>query len=748
MTGPLLRAAGEPWDLRKAFDYLAYPEMDFKIPVGTVGDNYDRYRVRVAEMVESARIIEQALDALPEGPFIADDRKYVLPPRSELSTSMESLIHHFKLVTEGYRVDARRGLLRDRVPARGARLLRPRRRLLEAGPGPLPRPLLRQPAGLQGHGDRQLRRRHDLQPRHARPDPRRGRPMSPVDGAGVSNPNLPVDRAVTEGRVPDRTPGGDPGAARSRLPGGAARADRDADGAATRTANRPRSRRSGRCSERYGWCTPEGIRQAAAVMRVTPAYLESVASFYDLLHTEPVGTHQIAVCTNISCWMRGGDELLDAFRAAAEGDEDLFVTGFECLGACDIAPMASIDERYFGPLEAAEAATAIDQLLAGDEVLPEKALAKRPLAGDTGRRRPMPHALRPASCSSTPRTRRCARSTATRATAATRRWRRPTARWRQDEVLKELEDSGLRGRGGAGFSMGKKASFLPRGEMAKYLCCNADESEPGAFKDRELMQRNPHQLIEGIAIAALAADAGHAFIFIRGEYDSQADILDAAVAEAYEAGYLGKDILGTPPRPRAGRPPRRRRLHLRRGDGAARRARGQARQPAPEAAVPGGAGPLRRADADQQRRDALQRAADRRQRRRVVQGLRHRAVAGDQGRLDLRRRAPARQLRGRAGDPDPRADLRPRRRPARGPRGQGLLPRRLLLAGAHRRGGRSTSPTASRRWPRRARCSAPARSSSPTTASRSRTWRCARRASTTTSPAASAPPAARAPTGR
>ncbi len=114
-----------------------------------------------------------------------------------------------------------------------------------------------------------------------------------------------------------------------------------------------------------------------------------------------------------------------------------------------------------------------------------------------------------------------------------------------DEILKELEDSGLRGRGGAGFAMGKKASFLPRGDMAKYLCCNADESEPGAFKDRELMQRNPHQLIEGIAIAALAAGAGHAFIFIRGEYDLQADILDAAVAEAYEAGYLGENILGS-----------------------------------------------------------------------------------------------------------------------------------------------------------------------------------------------------------
>ncbi len=104
VTGPLLRASGEPWDLRKVFDYLAYPDLEFGIPVGTVGDCYDRFRVRMAEMRESVRIIEQALDGLPEGPHIADDRKYVLPPRSELSTSMEALIHHFKLVTEGYRV--------------------------------------------------------------------------------------------------------------------------------------------------------------------------------------------------------------------------------------------------------------------------------------------------------------------------------------------------------------------------------------------------------------------------------------------------------------------------------------------------------------------------------------------------------------------------------------------------------------------------------------------------------------------
>src|SRR3954462_12843809 len=104
VTGPLLRAAGNPWDLRKAHPYSSYEDFDFKIPIGTQGDNYDRFAVRLAEVYESVKIIEQALDGLPEGPHIADDRKVVLPPRHELATSMEALIHHFKLVTEGFRV--------------------------------------------------------------------------------------------------------------------------------------------------------------------------------------------------------------------------------------------------------------------------------------------------------------------------------------------------------------------------------------------------------------------------------------------------------------------------------------------------------------------------------------------------------------------------------------------------------------------------------------------------------------------
>ena len=104
VTGPLLRAAGNPWDLRKADPYCSYEDFDFKIPVGTVGDNYDRYACRLAEMYESVKIAEQALEGLPEGPFITEDRKVALPPRHELATSMEALIHHFKLVTEGFRV--------------------------------------------------------------------------------------------------------------------------------------------------------------------------------------------------------------------------------------------------------------------------------------------------------------------------------------------------------------------------------------------------------------------------------------------------------------------------------------------------------------------------------------------------------------------------------------------------------------------------------------------------------------------
>jgi NADH-quinone oxidoreductase subunit F len=114
-----------------------------------------------------------------------------------------------------------------------------------------------------------------------------------------------------------------------------------------------------------------------------------------------------------------------------------------------------------------------------------------------------------------------------------------------EQVTEELSASGLRGRGGAGFPSGKKISFIPKVDVDKYLVCNADESEPGTFKDRELMQKSPHMLIEGIVIAAFAAGANTSFIYIRGEYVEQADIIDAAIVEALDAGFIGEDILGS-----------------------------------------------------------------------------------------------------------------------------------------------------------------------------------------------------------
>ena len=129
--------------------------------------------------------------------------------------------------------------------------------------------------------------------------------------------------------------------------------------------------------QRYGWCTPEGIVQAACVMRVTPGYLVSVATFYDMLETQPAGRHDVYVCTNISCSLNGADALHEAFDRAVGDDPEFNVRSFECLGACDLAPMASIDGQYVGPIELDEVDTVVQQVREGQEPLPEKQLARR-----------------------------------------------------------------------------------------------------------------------------------------------------------------------------------------------------------------------------------------------------------------------------------------------------------------------------------------------------------------------------------
>jgi NADH:ubiquinone oxidoreductase subunit E len=132
----------------------------------------------------------------------------------------------------------------------------------------------------------------------------------------------------------------------------------------------------------HGWCSPEAITQVAAVMQVTPAYLSSITTFYDMLNTAPLGRHQVYVCTSVACNLRNAQALLEALELAGEGFEDANIRGFECLGACDMAPMASIDNRYVGPIDPSEAPEVIAAIKEGRTPLPGRGL------GDEGFRLP------------------------------------------------------------------------------------------------------------------------------------------------------------------------------------------------------------------------------------------------------------------------------------------------------------------------------------------------------------------------
>jgi NADH:ubiquinone oxidoreductase subunit E len=130
----------------------------------------------------------------------------------------------------------------------------------------------------------------------------------------------------------------------------------------------------------HGWLSPTAVEQVAAVMRLTPGYLIAVATFYDMFEHHPVGEHTIFVCTNISCSLRGADRIYEALQDAAGDDARFNIRGFECLGACDIAPMASVNSVYVGPLALDDCPTLIGQLRAGGEPLPDKQLARRAVA--------------------------------------------------------------------------------------------------------------------------------------------------------------------------------------------------------------------------------------------------------------------------------------------------------------------------------------------------------------------------------
>ena len=279
LTGPNARASGVNWDLRAHEPYGAYRELQVQPIVFEVGDVYDRYLIRLHEIRQSVDIIEQALDGLPSGPWIADDRKVVLPPRHELHTSMESLIHHFKLVTEGYRVPAGEAYACVEGPARRAGLQPRLRRLREAVARALPLGQPRHAAVGRGALQGRAARRPDRDPGLARPEHGGLRPVSVT-------PETLYDAVQAEiAKYPTR-----------------------------RGAMLPALHLT---QEAYGWLSPEALTACSDAIGFSPAYCQAVASFYDMFFLEPVGTHVIDVCTNLACALRGAGEVVRGLRGAS-----------------------------------------------------------------------------------------------------------------------------------------------------------------------------------------------------------------------------------------------------------------------------------------------------------------------------------------------------------------------------------------------------------------------------------------------
>ena len=438
------------------------------------------------------------------------------------------------------------------------------------------------------------------------------------------------------------------------------------------------------------------MEEIAELCGVTPAEVRGTATFYDMLHTEPVGTYVVSVCTNIACLLGGALELLEhaestlGVRAGGTTTDGVFtLEESECLADCDRTPCVQVNHRYVG----AQTPASFDRLVgrpAGRTRSPARcprtapSCAVRRSVGLVADRNAIVAERAPAAEAQAARA-AGARGRRDGLMAITDAPRIITARLGYDDsytlerylatggydglrkaltmtpeaVAAEVDAASLLGRGGAGFPAGRKWSMLRKNPVT-YLVINGDESEPATFKDHLLIERDPHQILEGVLISAYALQVSQAFIYLRGEFALGLERLQAALNEAYAHGAVGTDIFGSGFSLDVVRAPRRRRLHLRRGDRAARVAGGQARLPADQAAVlPGRHRPLRRADRGQQRRDDVQHPVDREQRRGRLRRPRRGPLDGDPPLRAGRPRAQAGQLRARDGQDDvPRPHLR------------------------------------------------------------------------------------------
>ncbi len=282
-----------------------------------------------------------------------------------------------------------------------------------------------------------------------------------------------------------------------------------------------------------GWISTAAMEYVASLLDLSPAQVHDTASYYAMFRFKPFGKTHIEVCTNLSCALMGADSLIEktcAKLGVQEGDVTadgrFTVTRVECLGACGGGPAVQVDGELLENCMLAD----IDRLIAGQPVTRYFDWPKS--AGE-------PVLLR-----------NCWKPNSTSLEVYKQSGGYANLKkylsMSPDDIIEQVKKSGLRGRGGAGFPTGLKWSFLPKdGGKPRYLCVNADESEPGTYKDRLLMEKDPHQFLEACVVSSHAIRSKSCYIYIRGEFWQGIRTLEKAVAEAYAAGFIGKNILGT-----------------------------------------------------------------------------------------------------------------------------------------------------------------------------------------------------------
>ncbi len=311
----------------------------------------------------------------------------------------------------------------------------------------------------------------------------------------------------------------------------------------------------------FGYCRVDAQNELAEMFELEPAEVGAVVGFYNMFHEEPKGDYHVEVCTNVPCMLRGGyqclhhfEEKLGIHHGQQTTDGRFALDHMECLGSCGSAPMVSVTEkstgriRYFEELDSAnDVQKVIDLLQSGkgfDDLERWTPEGDPELAGKAAG--PYTHGgMEPRFLMARVDTPDSHTLASYEADGGYETARRVLTTMQAAEVVEQVKTSGLRGRGGAGFSTGTKWGFLPANTFPRYLVVNADESEPGTFKDRIIMEYDPHQLIEGIIISSFAIEAERAFIYIRGEYYFAYTRLVEAIKEATAKGYLGDNIFGT-----------------------------------------------------------------------------------------------------------------------------------------------------------------------------------------------------------